>query len=545
VNGSPSHEPVDVLIVGGGTSGAVAARTLAEGGFKVVVLEQGHWPNESQFPGDKPEYELLVAKQWAADPNVRGRPEDYPINVEDSVQPLYMYNGVGGSSVLFAACWSRALPSDFRVRTLDDVADDWPISYEELEPFYDTVDREMGVSGLGGNPAYPPGQAPPLPAHPIHKTGRKMAEAMNQLGWHWWPGTSAIPSRDYGLQKQCVRYGICHMGCPEGAKASTHVTQMPIAQQHGAQVITGARVAEVTLDENGRANGARYIREGQEHFQPASVVILAANGVGTPRVLLMSESSRFPNGLANSSGLVGKRLMIHPYGASVGIYEDDLEDWLGPTGEQLLSMQFYETDKSRGFVRGSKWILQATTGPLRTVGRWTKGESGIPEEEFWGEQFCARMKESVGHMIQWLVMSEDLPAETNTVSLDGALKDSDGLPAPTIHYRTSENTRRLVDFNLERTLESHYAAGATKAWVTNRNVTPGHNLGTAKMGNDPETSVVDRFGRTHDVPNLYVLDGSVFTTSTGVNPTATICALAKRTATYIVDNARDQVVAAR
>jgi choline dehydrogenase-like flavoprotein len=539
---SASSDVTDVLIVGGGTSGAVAARRLAEAGCKVVVLEQGHWPDESQFPGDKPEYELLAGKSWSADPNVRGRPEDYPINVDESVQPLYMWNGVGGSSVLFAACWSRALPGDFRVRTLDGVADDWPISYEELEPFYAAVDREMGVSGLGGNPAYPDGAAPPLPAHPIHKTGRRMAEGMNKLGWHWWPGTTAIPSQDYGLQKQCVRYGICHMGCPAGAKGATFVTQMPVALEHGARVVTGARVAEITLDDRGRANGAVYIQDGKEQFQAASLVIVAANGVGTPRLLLMSRSSSFPDGLANSSGLVGKRLMIHPYGASVGLYEDDLEDWLGPTGEHIISMQFYETDTSRGFLRGSKWILQGTTGPFRTVDRWTKGE-GVSEEPFWGEHFCAKMKQSVGHMIQWLVMSEDLPEETNRVSLDPVLKDSDGLPAPKIHYETAENTRRLVDFNLNRSMDAHRAAGATKTWVTSRNVTPGHNLGTAKMGDDPETSVVDRFGRTHDVPNLYIVDGSIFTTSTGVNPTATICALAKRTASYIADNARDQQVA--
>jgi choline dehydrogenase-like flavoprotein len=188
-------------------------------------------------------------------------------------------------------------------------------------------------------------------------------------------------------------------------------------------------------------------------------------------------------------------------------------------------------------------MLQSTTGPLRTVVRWSKGEA-MPEQDFWGEQFCARMKESVNHMIQWLVIPEDLPEESNAVTLDPVLKDSDGLPAAKVVYRTSENTRRLVDFNLERTLESHEAAGATKAWVIGRNFVTGHNLGTATMGNDPETSVVNRFGRAHDVPNLYVVDGSVFTTSTGVNPSATICALSKRTASYVADNARDQKVAA-
>jgi choline dehydrogenase-like flavoprotein len=535
---------VDVLIIGAGTSGGIVGKHLAENGYSVVCLEQGQWVNQSELPGDKPHYELVAGKDWWPEPNLRGRKEDYPCeNSESDVAP-WMYCGVGGSSVLYAACWSRFLPSDFRVRTLDGVGDDWPLTYADLRPFYEEIDREMGVSGLAGNPAYPPGAPPPLPPHPLNPAGRKMAEGMNRLGWHWWPGYTSIPSQDYGNQKQCVRYGICRMGCPEGSKGSTDVTHWPVAQRHGARIITGARVSEIHVNERGLATGATYIdRERHEHLQRASVVIVAANGVGTPRLLLLSAPSRFPNGLANSSGLVGKRLMMHPYATVVGIYDEFMEDWLGPAGELIESMQFYETDTSRGFVRGTKWLCMPTGGPLGMIKRWTAGE-GVREEEFWGEAFAPKLKQSIGHMIEWAIIPEDLPDESNSVTLDATLKDSDGLAAPKIVYRTPENTHRMLDWNCQRALEAHEAAGATRAWIAGRSWPPGHLLGTTRMGDDPETSVVDRFGRSHDVSNLFIVDGSVFVTASAVNPTSTICALAKRCATHIVDHARLQEVPA-
>ena len=533
-------DAADVLIIGSGASGSVAAKHLSAEGYSVVILEQGDWVRTSDLPGDKPEYELLAYKNWHPNPNIRGSQADYPITVSGSVEQIGMFNGVGGSTILYASCWCRAKPSDFRVRTLDGVADDWPLSYEELEPYYNAVERDFSVSGHPGNPAYPAGYNPPLPAHPINGPGRKMAEGLNKLGWHWWPGYNSIASRADGHLEQCVRAGVCMFGCPHGAKASADIAVLPDALKNGARLITGARVSQITLNEKGLANGARYIKDGKVHFQPASVVIVGANGIGTPRLLLMSASSRFPNGLANSSGLVGKRFMTHPFGTSVGLYEDDLGDFLGPAGELIESMQFYETDASRGFVRGSKWhIIPAGPRPLFNINRFTHGE-GMRHEPFWGDQFTRKMKDSVGRLIEVMVMPEDLPEETNQVTLDTERTDSDGLPGGKVHYITGENTRRLVDFNLARSLEAHAAAGATKTWITSRNNPSWHNLGTAKMGNDPATSVVNRFGQSHDVANLYVIDGSVFPTATGVNPTATITALAKRTATYIANNARNQ-----
>jgi choline dehydrogenase-like flavoprotein len=234
--------------------------------------------------------------------------------------------------------------------------------------------------------------------------------------------------------------------------------------------------------------------------------------------------------------------MVHPASTIVGVYDDDLEDWLGPSGEKINSMQFYETDTSRGFVRGCRWILWDGAGPLHQVARLTMGE-GMGDEPFWGEPFARRLKGSAGHTIAWVIVPEDLPEESNRVTLDPVLKDSDGLPAPKINYTISDNTQRMIGFNCARALEAHMEAGATSASVFIRYGTSGHLLGTARMGDDPETSVLNRYGRAHDVPNLYVVDGSVFVTGFGVNPTSTICALAKRTATHIVEHAREQEVA--
>jgi choline dehydrogenase-like flavoprotein len=532
----------EVLIIGAGASGGVAAAQFARAGLSVVCLEQGPWLNVSDFPGDRREFELETSKRWHQNPNVRGLPNDYPCEVSEAdIHPL-MVNAVGGSTIHFTGIWTRMHPSDFKVRTVDGVAEDWPVSYEELQPHFEAVDAEIGASGLGGDPAYPDGVAPPLPAFPLGATGRAMALGMNKRGWHWWPATNAMASRPYGTRPACMRRGTCQWGCVEGAKASTDITHWPVALKHGARLITGARVRELTVNAKGLATGATYIdRSGTEHHVEASIVVMAANGVGTPRLLLLSRSRRFPDGLANTSGMVGKRLMMHPFQVVLGSYPERLESWVGPFGASIVSSEFAETDESRGFLRGAHWELVQTGPPMFALEM--AGHADMSLADGWGANLHRITDEVFGRSSAWAIAVEDLPDGANRVTLDTDLTDSDGIPAPKIHYRVSEMARANLAFAAKRAVESHEAAGATRT-----NVLPGgansgwHLLGTARMGTDPAASVVDRYCRAHDVANLYVIDGSVFVTAGAVNPTATICANARRCAQHIISHASLQPV---
>jgi choline dehydrogenase-like flavoprotein len=540
--GKASAPAADVLIVGAGASGAVAARHLAAGGFRVVCLEQGDWVSTSDYPGDRLEYELLAGSSWHLNPNVRRRPEDYPCEVSDAeIWPL-MHNAVGGSTIHFAGHWMRMLPSDFRARTLDGVADDWPLTYDDLVPYYARIDAEMGVSGLGGDPAYPPGPPPPLPALPIGKAGRVAALGMNRLGWHWWPGRNAMPSQAYGRQQACARRGTCMWGCNEGAKASTDITHWPDAIRDGAQLLIRCRVREITVNGRGLATGAVYIDpDGVERFQPASVVMLAANGVGTARLLLLSASKRFPDGLANGSGLVGRRLMMHPFVSVLGIYAEHLDSWQGPAGQLIYSLQFYESDAARGFRRGAIWKVMPAGSPLGSLMRFAER----PFDQRFGPAIHDVIDRAVGRSFDWGISAEDLPLPDNRVTLDPALTDGSGIPAPKITYSLPDETQRLLDFHVARAREAHGAAGAVETIVSHWMPDAGaHLIGTARMGTDRETSVVDPYGRSHDVPNLYIVDGSIFVCAGSVNPTATICALALRNAEHLMATARLQAVPA-
>jgi choline dehydrogenase-like flavoprotein len=527
----------DVLIVGAGPTGAVAAKRLAGAGMRVVVLEQGDWPDYSKARAGHADYELTAGRDWSANPNRRQAAADYPISDAESDIAAVMYNAVGGSSVIFAAHWQRNMPSDFRVRTLDGVADDWPLSYEQLQPYYERVEEDFGVSGLAGDTAFPPGKGPPLPPPPLAPMGRRVAAAHNRLGWHWWPAPNAIATRAYKNLKPCTQRATCMWGCVEGAKGSVDRTHWPLNLELGVRLITGARVERLEVNSRGLVTGAAYVdREGVRNFQQADVTIVAANGIGTPRLLLASACSQFPSGLANSSGLVGRRLMMHPFGTVVGLFEDDLGSTHGLWGQHIHSLEFYETDAARGFVRGAKWGLQPTGGPVSMTRSYPWGDN-----EIWGEGFHRGIRQRLGHSAMWGIIAEDLPDEENRVVLDERLTDASGIPAPKIIYRMSENSHKLLAFHLARAKESLEAAGAYRTVVAPLiRETGWHLLGTAKMGRDPGTSVVDPWGRSHDVPNLFIFDGSIWPTSSGMNPTATIAAMSLWCSEHLVQTRFNQ-----
>ena len=520
-------------MIGAGASGAAFAWSIAEAGMSVLCLDQGPWIKQRDYPSNGLDWEERGMGDFSASPNVRALPADYPVNEQDSdISPL-MFNAVGGSTILWAAHFPRLTPRDFRMKSDDGVGADWPIDYQTLEPYFALNDRMMGVSGLSGDPAYPYHE-PPLPPLPLGKSGNTLASGFEKLGWHWWPSDSAILSQEYEGRDACINLGPCLTGCAQGAKASTDITYWPAAQRKGVRVRTGCRVREITVREDGMADGVLYYdEEGRLQEQKAEIVVLACNGIGTPRLLLNSKSSQHPAGLANSSGLVGKNLMFHPYAMVTGIFEEALHGRRGPVGCSLWSHEFYETDTSRGFVRGYSFEAIRGMGPAQTS-LLGMVHGLIP----WGNDHHRAFARVYDHTATLVAITEDLPDETHTVTLDPDLTDAHGIPAPKVTYRLSENSRNMLAHAVERAKEVLTAAGAVETIADPLMRGSGwHLMGTARMGKDPKTSVVNERGQAHDVKNLFIVDGSIFVTAGGVNPTSTIQALAL----YVADNIKKNI----
>lgn len=512
----------DVVIVGSGAAGAAIAWRLSYSGMRIVCLEQGGFINPREFPCTQSDWEAKMLKEFSFNPNIRASQADYPVNDDESPIKIANFNGVGGGTILYSAHFPRFQPSDFRVKTLDGIADDWPLDYFMLEKYYKLNEKIVGVSGLSGDPAYPHDSSRRLPPLPLGKSGQVLAKGFNSLGWHWWPSDTAILTEAYGGRSKCINLGTCNSGCAHGAKGSADITYWPMAIRRGVELKTKCRVHAIKVNGQSKATGVVYFDDlGNEHEISAAVIVLACNGIGTPRLLLNSKCKSCPDGVANSSGLVGRNLMLHPYTSIQGLFDEPLDGHVGPL-KSIRSHEFYQTDFSRGFIRG--YTLEATRGmpPVRTATVGAR-HNRVP----WGATHHHAYRKMFGKMTGFVAICEDLPNQHNRVTLDSELRDSSGIPAPRIEYKISSNSLNMMEHSISKASEVLLAAGAHDILVESPLVDAGwHHLGTARMGNNNKTSVVNSWGQSHDVKNLFIADGSIFVTGSGVNPTNTIQALA-------------------
>jgi choline dehydrogenase-like flavoprotein len=532
-----SRQPAaDVLVIGSGPSGAAICKSLSDRGAKVICLEQGDWLDRSRLPKQHVDWEVRGRRFWAANPNVRRWPADYPVSSfgADPVD-VYLYNCVGGSQVGFAGNYWRFAPSDFRVKTLDGVAEDWPLTYEELAPYYTMNEAEIGVAGLAGDPCGPPRDPLPNPPAPIGKPGELLVNAYEKLGWYWWPTEQSITTSHYRGRPACDNRGWCTFGCPQGSLSTPDITYWPAALKNGVELRTNARVREIILGADGRAVGARYYdRDGAVQEVYATVTVVCCGGLGTPRLLLMSTSPTHPDGLANSSGMVGKNLMVHVQSFATGLFEEPVDGWQGTWGGTVSTRMFYETDPSRDYVRG--FIMSGCAG-------WSALNLALQVAP-WGSGHHQAFDERINHEISLYMCGEDLPEETNRVELDWSHLDDFGMPGLITHHELHENSRRLGRDMISHGRQVLDAAGAKS--VRDFGLSPiwgWHLLGTARMGDDPATSVANRVNEAHDVPQLFIADSSSMPTSAGVNPSHTIQALALRCADRIWERRRDLSIA--
>jgi choline dehydrogenase-like flavoprotein len=512
-------ETVDAVIVGAGACGGLVAKTLAESGLSVLVLEAG-----KRFDPliDFANSEANAAKiQWNEPRVYTGK---QPIVPKAGI-------GVGGGTLTWLGVMPRFHPRDFTTYACEGVGADWPIGYYDLAPYYERVEREFGVAGECG--PFPP-EIPynlPMPPHRMNWHAQVLARGAKALGAHPFAPPVAINSKEYDGRPACIYCGWCGSGCPTGAKATTAQTYLAKAEARGARVVSEAFVNRVNHDaRSGRATGVNYLTSiGAEHQVTARIVVLAAHAMETPRLLLLSACPEFPDGLANRSGKVGVDLLSHPTWQVFGTFDTPINAYKGMQMGHVMVQDYYAPDPRNDYARGYVLISYMMT-PITY-----SNLSG----DFYGPEYKQFLMD-YPYTAAWWAHAEGLPNDNNTVTLDSEVKDARGLPVARVTHEWLENDVKLAGVARDKAVEMMEASGAKKVRIgLNYGA---HAMGTCRMGDDPKSSVVDSYCRSHDVKNLFITDTSVFVTGTGLNPTLTAMAIASRAADSIVETARQGVL---
>lgn len=548
----PQDEDFDVCVIGTGAGGGVMIDRLTAAGLRVVALERGPQLSLSDFDDDElrnvvrdeifSPHQLETYRFTATSPSETGRHSQ-------------IAHCVGGTMTHWAAWSWRFLEDDFEVLSKEGAVAgaslaDWPVSYAEMEPYYELAERDFGVAGSqAANPFEAPRKSPyPNPPHPQRVSGRKLFEGARKLGYTPFPVPMAINSRPHGGRPQCLYGGACRAyGCPIHAKATTFSVSLPRAARTGRlELVPDAMVYELPLDAHGRVSGARYLdAEGVQHEVRARQTVVAAGTIGTPHLLLSSTSGAFPRGLANSSDQVGRNLTFHHHPSALAVFDEDLRAYTGLETHAAVD-DLHASDPKRGFIRGGV-IAELNTFTHQPIAFSTLLADALPFGSRWGPG----LKERIRAFPRTLVLAaicEELPMADSRVDLDPTVTDRFGLAVPRITKHQHPNDIAMYRWYERKLVELAEATGATQVATgrlpgikideTHAQKGNAHNHGTCRMGSDPETSVVDRDCRSHAVPNLWVVDGSVMPTNGGYNPTLTILANAYRVADAFVRRAK-------
>ena len=502
-----------VVVIGTGAGGGVLANELAQKGVKVVALEAGGRYLPEDYIND--EWESFGQLAWT---DARTTSGDWRVAKDFSGLPAWIVKAVGGTTTHWAGASLRFQEHEWKAATTYGNVHganllDWPINAEEMDAYYEKAEAKLGVTRTGGREG--------LPGCNNYKVFEAGAKKLGYKKVH--TGRMAINSADYDDRLACQQTGFCFQGCKWGAKWSAAYTDIPRGEATGnLEVRERAHVLKIEHNAEGKVTGVVYAdKDGNKHMQKARVVCVAGNSIESPRLLLNSASSMFPDGLANSSGQVGRNYMRHMTGSVYAVFDKPVRMWRGTTMAGIIQDEARH-DPSRGFVGGYEMETLALGIPFMAA---------FLDPGAWGREFTTALDAYENMAGMWLV-GEDMPQETNRITLNHDVKDQYGLPVPNVHFDDHPNDVAMRNHAYKQGMAVYEAVGATRVFPTPPYPST-HNLGTNRMSAKPRDGVVNKWGRTHDIPNLYVSDGSVFTTGAAENPTLTIVALAIRQAEHL------------